>query len=697
MADATQIEISRGATLATGEKKTAAPTNASTELKASVSKSNELIEFRNKNKPTIETFRSNLGRGEFSTNSREFVNAGLSGGEGRINNTTGKAELPTGASREAQEHSNRTKTAVDKISKAIDYTQILRDAARDGKNPKDIYSQPPYNLKDREWSNLRTETLDLLLKDGGITAKFSDELAGLNPDQQREYIDPALGSDPALNAKIIERMEEIRKEVEDLKAPQKGPDRVRLDADKTRTETALNNTYDILLRNANLDPASVEAQQLKAALEPFLTSGAPANEIQDQVARALISARGITNQQDYDAYDQASFKLQDKQTQIVLRQQLIKNLQSSGQQLSKQDQAQISRWNTEIATLTTELGTAGGKVNDIVGKLGLTSEEIEGKLSELKSIRENVYGINRPDGTTRGGIADASGRLVARYKEMTDINGKIEAADSSQEAMQERSQRLAEESNIITKLEGVLSGSIEDLLVQRHGELVILEGARLDKAIGEAQKAGDKWKEEALKKQKETMKTRWIDITNKKTITHKNNLQKDGQKVAQDGEDGAKEVYAECIGYSTNEITEKNKIAKELFGTRSRLTDSEKEQVNRTYKDRQEKFNVLYSEQGDAFKTKLLSDLFTARGLKERLGIGDILNNNEWKMLSQNFEEFLTKGLASSKEGQAALQKSREAGISVAPDSKRKWLIWALLGALGLAGLGTTSLSKSIS
>ena len=97
----------------------------------------------------------------------------------------------------------------------------------------------------------------------------------------------------------------------------------------------------------------------------------------------------------------------------------------------------------------------------------------------------------------------------------------------------------------------------------------------------------------------------------------------------------------------------------------------------------------MYDEQKNEFKNTLLKNVFLTRGLKEKLGIGsDILTKNEWTLLSQNFADLINQGIEQSAEAKQAVETLKQSGIPMSPDSLPKWLLWALLGVVGFAGVG---------
>lgn len=701
MADVKAADIPKGEALAFGKKETAAPTGMSREQTARQNKANEFLKLQNEGKTPEQIMRTNMGREEFGDNQRESLSALMSGGEATIDEN-GKAKMPDHPRSESQKNFDRAKAAIDKTSKVIEYTQILRDAARDGKNPKDVYSAPPYNMRDADWTKNKKAALDLLLKDGGIEAKFGDELAGLSEDEKREYIDAVLATDSDLNRNIVTKMEDIRARAErDLKPIQKTGDRQRLTEKQTKIAEDYKNAFDAMFKLSGIDPS--KQAEIEANLRPLIEIGATGNTIQGQLYTEALRVAGISNVQDIEAYRKAN----DTRAQLVgAKPALEEEVEDLKRELTTTaDKNEKGRINGEISrrlqmirAIPTNLSRQEATINGIKTRTGNDDAELDAKNATLASIRNSIYGEPGPNNTVLGGVAEYAGKVSTLQADKSLITSQIKDADSTQEAMRERSDRLSAEAQLITELEGVLSSSVEDVLVDRHQELVRLEGVRLDKAIEAAGKSGDKWKEYALKKLKLTTKTRWIDMRKPKTKVNRDAIQQDGRKFAQDGEDGAKQVFAESVNFNLTESAEKAIIQREL-GYTGIITPEKQGEIDRRYIDRRDRFNALYEEEGDAFKTKFMKDLFTARTLKNKLGFSaDILSNNEWKMLSENFDELITKGLEASKEGKAAMEKLREAGINVAPDKKMKWWLWMLLGVAGVAGVGAAAaLSKKIS
>ncbi len=693
MADVTAADIPKGEALAFGAKETPPPVGLNAEQKRRQDKANELKKLQNEGKSPIDIIKSNLGRSAFGRTDTESLRAYLSGGEGRIDETSGRAEIPTTADNLSKANFERAKQSIDKISKLLTYTQVLKEAARDGKTPQEVYTKPPYSLRDTAWNKNKDEALNALLNDGGILSKFSDEMAGLTPDQQRAYVDAVLATDPELNQKIIGKLGEALKQAQELAPVSKTRERAALDSQKTKSEEDIQKAYDSIFGTLSVDRTSPEGIALEAEIKDLLRTGAPHTEIQNKVYVSLLKNAGINNMRDLRDYDKASLDVMDKQVQIQVRRQMMIDRNAGP---DKNKAADLAKLQNQINNLTVELGTSKTRELDTISKLGLTEDETKEALQKSKEIAEDVYGTPDPiDGTTKiGGIGSATERLHTKNADLERVNEEIKTSDATPEAQMEKRKRISEETAIIEDIENIMSASVEEMLLARHAELIILENTRLNKAIEEAQKNGDKWQEEKLKLLKTNMETQWIDMTGKNTVTHKDTIKRHSQQLAQNGEDGAKQVFAESVGYDLDETTAKDALGHELFGfvgPYATLTDSQKEQVDITHKDRLAKFDSLYSSEGEAFKTRLLRSLVTARGLKEKMGIGDFLNNNEWKMLDANFGGIINDAVKNSSEAQKALAAAREKGINIAPNSPLKWVLWALLVGVGAMGVNAAS------
>ena len=177
---------------------------------------NELKRERETTTDPMERFNNIAKRTEFGKGKRESVNAAFGGGEASIDPTTGIAELSSTASSENKANFEKAQRLNERYGKVLDYTQVLKEAARTHQDVKDVYKSEKFKLTETAWKKMRTDALNTLLNDGKITTNFADELKGLSDDQKRDYIDEVLAKDPALNEAIIARMEDIRTEAEKL-------------------------------------------------------------------------------------------------------------------------------------------------------------------------------------------------------------------------------------------------------------------------------------------------------------------------------------------------------------------------------------------------------------------------------------------------------------------------------------------------
>ena len=200
--------------------------------------------------------------------------------------------------------------------------------------------------------------------------------------------------------------------------------------------------------------------------------------------------------------------------------------------------------------------------------------------------------------------------------DLEKIEKQLKGAPSTSESDTEKARRLTAESELLTDFEDVLEGAISDVILKRHNELKDLDKARIDKAIAEAEKAGDKWSADTLKTYNEALKTRYIYTTGGSTKIDKDTIKADNQKLAADGEDGAKVIFTEMTGLK-DEAAEKDDIANQLFPPTGRaratdyssLSDQQKFQVDEIYRKRIDQFNNMLNDQKAGLETTAIQSM----------------------------------------------------------------------------------------
>lgn len=675
----------------------------------------ELRKQERDGKDPMEAFRNTLSRTKFGKDKIELTNTAFGGGEATINN--GVAEIPDTASDEAKANFKKGKEINEKNSSVLTYTQVLKEAAREGKTVQEIYTKPPYSIRTTtEWTKQRNDALDALLKDGKILKNFGNELNGLSDPQKRDYIDEVLAKDPALNEAIITRMEEIKKTGEQFKPTTESEEKKKLDEDKTNIKAELDKNFKFILNDIGIKDATEQAAII-TSLQPYLDAGADGGKLQKELLNIVLEKEGITSTGDINTYQDAKLARAQTEKQLPVLEKQIEDLKAELKTVGK-DEKERKRIEKELLDKQREYNTAGSTFDTAGGVMDYLKDKTKQddtwfneKSMKLSEIRDKIQGEIQPDGKRSGGIESYTENLANQQKSLNEIDKKITDLPPAADADKEKAARLAAESDLLLQLEDVLSDSISEVLLKRHEELKDLEEARIKKAIEEATKAGDAWSVQALEKYSEALKTRYIDSTNKNIVTHKDTIRDDAVTLAHDGENGAKEIFSEITGME-DEAAEKDKIATELFsppaasGARrvitrySSLTDVQKHQADETYKQRVEKLNELFDKNKEGLEATIIKSVFAARGIKEKLNIplggGDFLNNNEWKMLQEKFSDLLTKGSPVSAEMKKVEEELQKKGVKLGPDSKLKWLMWALLGGLGAIGLAEANLIKKV-
>lgn len=680
--------------LAYGKKEVIAPASIAPEQKKAQEKANTLMKLRDESRSPIDRISENASKKGFSPADGEILVSKFGANEAKINEITHQAEIKPDAPTDARENFDLGKKAVENVTTILAYTQILKDAAREGKNPRDIYAISPYNFTDSDWTSLRASSLNLLLTDGGILNGFSEELAGLTPQQQAEYIDAVLATDPSLNTNIARELQTIQEDADKLPSIKNSTERTALSTTESKLTTDIQTNFDLIFTRLGLDASLPENVTLKALIAKQIEAGVNPSEIQDTFFVELCKKAAIPDIGDLNEYDIATTSLLDKDVRIATATVSKHALdQVPTKNLTNPEQAQVRALGADLVRLNNERQSVMTTLQKKIADIGLPQAEIDVKLRQMKAIDRQVYGDVNADGTRRGGIGDTTNRLITKYQELGTTKEGIAKTDSTQEATRERSARLQKETELITNLQSILPKAIADVLTDRMSELNIHESTRLRRAIAEENKKGNTWSEEALKKLLDAQSKRWIEYSprERKNEIHGNTIKEDVATLAANGDTGAKEIFAGIVGHTLDDASLKNEISNADFGgmTYSALSDEEKTKVNEKFQRYRDNFNTLYAANGDKFKQKLLQDFFAARGkfgnrIQTLLGSKEFaLTNDQWQKLNENFGPLMESGLNSSKDAQKAIKDLREKGIM--PDTKMRWLIWILLGTLGAA------------
>ncbi|HVZ12813.1 MAG TPA: hypothetical protein VG965_07345 [Patescibacteria group bacterium] len=685
--------------LGMGPEKSTLPTGIDPKFDEAHRMANELIDVRNGQKSVAERISHNASYRDFDDRSEEAFLVGFTGGEGRLDKTTGKVDL-TGVGALGRENYNHARDIYKKNEQALTYTQIRKEAARDGKPIDEARRQ--HGIRSADFIKLRENALDTLCAEGGLNTIFP-ELKTIGATERRDYIDQVLASDPRLNELILDNMEAFQKRISELKPLAKTEERRLAEEAQTKAEKGVNDTLDNLVRSAGIPITEIAA--VKNRVKTELESGATSSRMQDQLYQERLKLIGITSPQNYADYQTARVAFDTANTVKGNIEAEIAKLESdagtaTNPALKDSIRNKIALRRADATAALNSLATATANLNDVKSKIGLNDDNlIKDRARQVDEIKYAIYGEKQPDGNYRGGVAEIGGRLVDRQLDLHNARIELKKTDTA-ETDAERATRLREERAIAEDMKGLLSTSINELLSERAGKLDGLHKAKLEKMQEEARKKGDKESEAWAKKYKDELdKLNPFNDKKKKREPNRNEIRLHADSLIQKGEDGAMERVAGMAGYDLLGLEEgpaRDKVAGQLFAgvDYASLNDDQKQEVDDNIKIKKEKFDAFYKKVGDDYKDTVLKDLFLARGLRDKTILGRTtgelsFSNDEWRMLHEKFGDRFDKALAASGENKQIDEKLKAAGITDALSMfKWKYLWWALGAAAAASVVG---------
>ena len=356
-----------------------------------------------------------------------------------------------------------------------------------------------------------------------------------------------------------------------------------------------------------------------------------------------------------------------------------------------------------LAAINAEILSLQGEIDGIKTATGITDPDINNYSDLLlKYSPEKDAAGTFVSGLTQK-IAEGS-KLGKDIKTSDDIIKRKETESLKKEG-QSQSQRLQKEAELIDRLENVFSDAVVSTLETRYDEMVALEESRRKEQGKEQTTADDQTITQA-------MKDRWIQYNQatREKIVKPDAINSDVRMLAYEGPDGIKRLMLRDLHLQEPQRDAAGNVVLDAAGHPVMVDiDHRTVNLNNLSDEQKKRLDDVFNKHGEAYKDKLLTDMFLARTLRgkimdsfrhNKMGLKD----HEWQLLEQNFPGKLADKLGKSKEAQAVLKNLEAAGVK--PDSKGRWLLYILLGlgllpvvggvgALGAAGsaLGSAGLS----
>ncbi|MFA5136989.1 MAG: hypothetical protein WC489_06410, partial [Patescibacteria group bacterium] len=277
-------------------------------------------------------------------------------------------------------------------------------------------------------------------------------------------------------------------------------------------------------------------------------------------------------------------------------------------------------------------------------------------------------------------VQDAETKLAVMPKTTADIE-------------KSRDERILAEEDLCAELDGIIGEAIADVLEERYDVMEERMGRLMeDKAKKQEQETA---KLTLLLKKK--MSENWIkrDPVKHKKVVNKKAIKRDVTHLgfSADKDVALKQLIARDIFVSTGSALKMSNFHK------LNLVDGTDNATGAALLDQTQLAQVeqIFKEVGHEYRSKLFTDLFAARTIKDRtlsfMGAELVpswatlgFKRDEWSYMLQQYEPEITAGIEKNQEAKALLTSLEAQGVKV--DFKLKWLIAMLFGGAAVGAVG---------
>jgi len=579
----------------------------------------------------------------FTKQNKDDLDIGF--GAGEYKPTTDPAEAANPKSTEAENLHNEYQAEFDKIDNFIKYSEIA-EAVKSGKTLNIVLSEKGVSAND--YPQLKNNALDYILSTDVIKGIPGMESV-TSLDDRRKLIEETLATDPALRAKVNEKMVNLSIVLKNLPESPVNKELNEANADRTKAVDKKNENLD-LVRNkiTNLGIDSDIADQFKGDIERYVGEGKSVEQIVTILKTESLSK--LKNASSIEEYDDAlgeRARLQERLTILDVR---------------KSPDA-VAETNKELEEVNKTINNFKARLKDAANGSALKKE-----LNTWIEIKTSLTSQEK-DGVFQNSIANGIDQIIKAQKDILDTDKVIkEKGDQDSETKRAwKIGRLVKESNLISDMKDIMQSSIAEVMIARSNEIKAIEEKRLAKIA-----------EEDVKKGEEAM-TGYIKNINGKKEKNWSRLNQETRKQEFNRVGISEDV--KYLLYGDKETADKRLILryselKLVDDNGSPLKDADGNLV--TYEtidfsklpDKLKKtFDKLYSQVGTSFKQELFRNFFLARNFMLDNTIygrplGRLaLSPSEYRTMQEKYGEVFSKGIETKAEMKVLAEKLKADGI----------------------------------
>lgn len=594
---------------------------------------------------TAMYIRFGAGRAEFDS----------SGAKVEIN----KKGLSAGEFAAAEANLDNAHDRIDEVLDVIAVVSVVSDV-KSGMTEADAIRKAGIDAS--SYSDVRKEVIDRLAATPAIQALVPEIAAISDPVKREKVIEERLASDPALAAKLVDRMRTLSQRTQSLKDVATDPElQAALLVGSSAEATIKQSADDVTARLKDSGLAIADEGKMVSEIEDKLTRGMGPEQILEGIKQEQYAS--------------------DPDLEVVRKYRKAKDDRDAAQAVMDRQNEKTNRLSYERAK--TALDAAELAVTTHEGYItGLTDRAAkEQKYDKI----ERATSMQQVEGGYSNIAAQAllEGVQANRQRRQASEVIKQKGATAGSKESLSRSQRLREEADIVAELDDVISESVIDLFQDRHTEMNRLENLRLTKRAEDLAEHGEKDQAEALKTLTKAMQERWISFDKNGKNVDRSQIGADMRVIAYEGEAGVKKLMR--VDLLAAGVT----IEGTAITTATKLTPEQETKLN-------ELCDKLYASEGAAYTKRLLGDYATSLTLKESFfgkfltkkikfngSLRELdLQDHEVELLNRNFGGMLDTILESSPEAKAAVDEMTRQGIKLSPKVAMTLKILAALGLL---------------
>ena len=569
--------------------------------------------------------------------------------------------------------------AIGSVSKVINYIDVLQEhAANPTKTHEEILKEKGFTPTRRVWADVQAAGLHELMGSTALATLFP-EFQGLPNAEVAILIEKTLASDPKLLAKINRRMKDVATRARDLSHVEVDPELQNLVSEKTRISSEQQEVLDHISHQFEERGHTLTPDQKNDVLRRVNLGDRPDAILRDMRASILTEANIGDKFADIITYQQLVAQDIPEMRAFLRANATVNRSTGAYTPIAGADAAEVTRVVAELTNATAAKSRFEGTLR--------TDPDLNDQLQKFADL-SGFMNLSRDGGTLTGPLFQEIQRLGNSRQELKRVETSI-AQKSAEAGKKEKASlrtRLAEEGELIDEIDTIVTSSVKDVLVDRLKDLDQVELVRLKEAEEKAKEKGEEDVAAAIHRIAQRSKDHWVsyDESTRKRSVDKDEMASDMRTLAYQGEDGVKRlILRDLTGTGDGVIAARGTGADEIMwesvDLETGLSDEQKAIVDK-----------IYTDQGNFYKEKLMRDYFASRNLGNKigdfLGTGSMtLKDHEWRLLEQNFGAMLEARLKESPEAQKILKQLQERGV--APDSKKKWYLFMILGVLGAAGL----------